>query len=50
MICDALVVGINTYHWTGLKKLRSPATDAEAIAQQLGQDNNGSSVLSMLNQ
>ena len=33
---DALVVGINTY--THLKKLRAPATDAEAIAQRLEQD------------
>jgi hypothetical protein len=33
---DALVVGINTY--THLRNLRTPATDAEAIAQRLEQD------------
>lgn len=33
---DALVVGINAY--THLPHLKAPATDAEAIAQRLGQD------------
>ena len=32
---DALVVGINCYQWEGLPKLKSPARDAEAIAQLL---------------
>ncbi|MDJ0592708.1 MAG: caspase family protein [Pleurocapsa sp. MO_226.B13] len=32
---DALVVGINRYQWQGLPNLRSPARDAEAIAQIL---------------
>lgn len=32
---DALVVGINTYSYSGLKNLEAPATDAEAIAQRL---------------
>ena len=32
---DALVVGINCYQWEGLPNLRSPAKDAEAIAQIL---------------
>ncbi len=35
MMRDALVVGINTYTWEGLPNLRSPAEDAEAIAQRL---------------
>jgi uncharacterized caspase-like protein len=35
---DALVVGINTYHWDGLKNWLAPANDAEAIAQRLHQD------------
>lgn len=29
---DALVVGINTYHWDGLPHLKPPAEDAEVIA------------------
>ncbi len=32
---DALVVGINCYQWEGLPNLRSPAKDAENIAQIL---------------
>ncbi|WP_223270023.1 nSTAND1 domain-containing NTPase [Nostoc sp. 'Peltigera membranacea cyanobiont' 213] len=32
---DALVVGINTYSYEGLKPLKAPAQDAEAIAQLL---------------
>ena len=35
MLRDALVVGINTYRCEGLQNLRSPADDAEAIAQKL---------------
>ncbi len=35
MFRDALVVGINTYRGEGLQNLRSPASDAEAIAQKL---------------
>ncbi|NET40264.1 MAG: caspase family protein, partial [Cyanothece sp. SIO1E1] len=35
---DALVVGINTYDHENLQGLRSPAEDAEAIAQRLSQD------------
>ncbi len=34
---DALVVGINLYQQGGLQPLRSPANDAEAIAQRLEQ-------------
>ncbi len=32
---DALIVGISTYTYSGLKNLEAPAKDAEAIAQQL---------------
>ncbi|NJN13960.1 MAG: hypothetical protein HC815_41260, partial [Richelia sp. RM1_1_1] len=32
---DALVVGINTYSYEGLNKLKAPAQDAEAVAQLL---------------
>ena len=32
---DALVVGINNYQYEGFPQLRTPATDAEAIAKQL---------------
>lgn len=32
---DALVVGINTYSYEGLKPLQAPAQDAEAVAQLL---------------
>jgi energy-coupling factor transporter ATP-binding protein EcfA2 len=32
---DALVVGINTYDFESLRKLKAPAEDAEAIAQRL---------------
>ena len=32
---DALIVGISTYIYSGLKNLEAPAKDAEAIAQQL---------------
>ena len=35
MARDALVVGINTYQYSGLPKLNSPALDAEAIALSL---------------
>ncbi|NEQ64458.1 MAG: hypothetical protein F6K21_02950 [Symploca sp. SIO2D2] len=35
---DALVVGINTYQYSGLANLQAPAEDAEAIAQRLEQD------------
>lgn len=35
MLRDALVVGINAYRYDGLQPLRSPAADAEAIAQAL---------------
>ncbi len=35
---DALVVGINTYQYSGLANLQAPAKDAEAIAQRLEQD------------
>ena len=31
----ALVVGINTYRYDGLRDLKAPAEDAEAIAQRL---------------
>jgi hypothetical protein len=31
----ALVVGINTYRYEGLRDLKAPAEDAEAIAQRL---------------
>jgi uncharacterized protein YjbI with pentapeptide repeats len=37
MARDALVVGINTYQYSGLPKLNSPALDAEAIAALLEQ-------------
>lgn len=32
---DALVVGINSYQYEGFAQLKTPATDAEAIAQKL---------------
>ncbi|HEY9664678.1 MAG TPA: hypothetical protein V6C65_40060, partial [Allocoleopsis sp.] len=35
---DALIVGINSYLSEGLVNLKSPAHDAEAIAQRLSQD------------
>ena len=35
---DALVVGINTYQYSGLANLQAPSKDAEAIAQRLEQD------------
>ncbi len=38
MIRDALVVGINTYEYSGLSNLQAPAEDAEAIAKRLEQD------------
>ena len=38
MIRDALVVGINTYQYSGLANLQTAAESAEAIAQRLEQD------------
>ncbi|HEY9603194.1 MAG TPA: pentapeptide repeat-containing protein [Allocoleopsis sp.] len=35
---DALVVGINTYQYSGLANLKAPSEDAEAIAQRLEQE------------